>query len=699
MPGQGWVELDVTTAVNDFTAKQILNQQRGQLVREDLTLVVYARATTSFLYNGVCEVTFASKEATVATQRPELRVVASGRVNLAQTAAVSQSHPGSASAAVDGKLTSKLAVSSTFAMSSTAYAYPWWQADLRAVRLIEDVIITVKRRVSSATTTQAQVAVTLWCFLSNTPLGTNNKGLAGFTSAKSNALYQRRFQITTRSFSASETDNVVLRWQVNGERDGRFVVDSFAANFTVPVEAQYLLIQVEGENNVALNEVEIYQQALSTARLSIGGFMPSPSVVRKGKNQISLELNEPDTSSPFCDAATDVCRHELLFTSSNWFNDQFVSVRIVDDAVATGDRDIVLSHSATSMDPDFVGGSDCTSSAVCKVDVFPTSSFKPVRVLDDDEAAVLLSASQVTIEEGSNAFPGAPVPRREKNIIPTMVRCSGSSQVITISKDVRPGDTCGSAFLQSSADWKACIADTTAAPLASGSAWMMAGFEVTKNVTGVKLVVPRMTSTSYVRKFSVWWQSVLRLDLANTTDLLDISKHWIKLESFTVPMKSSDDQTFQLTSVPISPVSSLLVTMDDSYDDSKRCVVAPRVIITANEPVPFPLPTRGDLLSPDAIPPKESRRSRMHQPGKPARVAVRLATEPIVDVMVSVKTDAQNARVSVFDASNSSNVLTSLQDLQGAVYENGETSTFRMPTALLFTAEYVHSHAPCLRYI
>ncbi|TMW63144.1 hypothetical protein Poli38472_002085 [Pythium oligandrum] len=692
VPAPGWVTIDVTTALNEFLAQQDLKVRSKADAVQTVTFLVYTRSKATFVYGDVNEVEIASKDHKTVAYRPELRVIASGQVNLAFGAAVTQSSGGSSKAAVDGKWTSKLGVSSSFAMPSTITKYPWWEADLGVTRLIEDIVVVLKQKASTAVLTTVQLPVVVWCFLSDVSLSAGNSGLAGFTAAKTNAMYSRQFKITTRSFTASEDDNIVLRWHVYGEKDGKFGEDRFVTDYATNIEARYLLIQVEGENSIGLNEVEIYQPALSATRISIGGILPSVSFARKEKNELKFVLQQTG-DTPDCDLVTEVCRQELVFTSGDWYKPQKVQVNIVDDAVATGTRDALLVHGAQSLDPDFCGSSICDSNQVlshepCSPSLFSSSSVKVLRVSDDDENVILFSAPELIVLEGSGVFPNAPESRRLKTVTPTRLRCSTASlTVVDATASSSSVATCASAFAGKSTAWEVCIAKPDAKPMEQGSAWIMAGFPSDQKLTEIVVTVPKMTSAKYLRQLSVWWNS--QLDITSTPDssLLAISNGWTKLTTFTLNLQSSGTQTVKLTNLALQPARLVLFSFEKSYDDANQCLDAPSVAFTGYERVPFPLPIRGDLSNPDAVAPAESGRSRMHRFGTMAVLQVRLASEPVKDVVFSVVTNPNNAALTMFDPTNSANLPSSLKDLSGGVYESGETVTFRMPTALLFTAE------------
>ncbi|TYZ65364.1 hypothetical protein PybrP1_012688 [[Pythium] brassicae (nom. inval.)] len=680
-----WLEIDVTYAVNRFLASA-----EGAVSPKAITFLVYSRSSAGFTYDGVDEVVFASKEHASIDLRPQLRMTASGSINLALKASVAQSCPGNAKAAIDGSTSSKLSLSSTFALSATPLSYPWWEADLSTQRIIEDIIVTVKKKLSSTSSEPLQLQTSFWVFLSDASLAANNNGATGFESAKSKARFAKRFDVTTRSFDASEDETITFRWHVNGEKRGGFATDRFVGDFTAPVEIRYLLLQVEGDNNVALNEVEIYQVALASARVSIGGFMPSMAQSRLGRNQLvpSLPSSREDASSE-CDAATDLCRRELTFTSGNWRSPQLVRVNVIDDQVVMGDRDIFMTHTLESNDPDYDEAARClplpagvsAGSIACKNAVFNDSSVKAIRILEDDENKILLSTHTLELVEGSRSFPTAPVFVRPAVLSPFIYRCSGTTEMISTARE------CGLSFgSDPSATWETCIANSSAAPLEPWSAWMMAGFPPgTMNISRIDIIVPPMQGAKYIKRFSLWWSSSVAVG-STDTGVTSVSSGWEELKTIDVSMKSSGPQTFTIQNLHLFPVQALLVALERSYDDAKRCLVAPQVRITGFAPVLFPLPVRGDLESRDSVPPSLSRLSRMHLPGKSGVVRMQLASEPITDVVVSAVLEAKNLPLIVFDATNKTNAPEFVRSVAGASYESGQVWSFTMATAIKFTA-------------
>jgi hypothetical protein len=703
-PAPGWVEIDVTVAVNAFLAKQHKAQRSQQSLAKDLTFLVYTTVPTFFAYDGATEVTFASKDHSDASLRPQLQVLGSGRINLAGSASVSQSHPGAAQAAIDGQTTSNLGVAATFAMSSTVYKYPWWQADLGSLRLVDEVIVTIKRKVLAASLTSAQLPVSVWLLLSDKPFAdTTTDGVAGFTAARQNAQFVKRYDVVGRSFTASEIENIVIRWRVFGAQGvAAFGDDDFQVDYTATVEARYFLLQVEGENNVGLNEVEIFQPALASTKLSLGGYMPSLSVVNKGKNQIRFRLEQPgEQASGDCDAKTAICRNELLFTSGNWWEPQTVRVSVVDDAVATGDRNILLTHTLQSSDTAFHGTSVCTAAATapCQPSLFNESGVKTLRVLDDDENVVLFSAPTLEVEEGSAVYPNAPIVRREQQVFPASMRCSSDATRIIHTPGGRSSDPapCGDAFTDAvpTASWETCIASPSASTLASGSAWLMAGFaESDIYVTEIVLMIPQMQGAKYARRISLWWSDSLDINASTPLTLLDISQSWTKIRSVDIAMISSGQQTIRTSDLALASIKILLIAFDTSYDDVENCLMVPSITFRARVAIPFPLAVRGDLTTVHSVAPHESNRSRMHQVGKTAKLRVRLASEPVQDVTISVVADTENAPLTIFTGSPSSAAAQGA--LVGGQYESGELVTFSAPTALLFTPKYVTSNGVTL---
>lgn len=682
----GWVEIDVTYAVNKF-----LSTVSKSSTARSITLLIYSRSTSEFTYDGVDEVVFASRDDPDSSLQPQLRMTSSGAINLALKALVSQSCPGNAKAAIDGNPSSKLSSSASYALSATPYKYPWWEADLTAASAIEEIVVTVKRKPSTASMDASYLNTSFWVFLSTTSLAHNNNGLDGFTTAKAAALYATQFNVTTRSFDAVDADTITFRWQVNGEKTGTFNGDRFVGDYTKPVAARYVLIQVAGENNLMLNEVEIYQQAFASSRVSIGGFMSSLSQSRHGMNQLQFllpGLREADLSE--CDPETAICRRELLFTSGNWRTPQLVGVKVFDDSVAMGNHDIYATHTLESNDPDFDEATQCgapivaSGSIQCKNEMFNDTGVKPIRVLEDDENAILLSANKLELIEGSRDFPTAPVYVRQAILSPLYFRCSSSADLLNATAQV-PRDCMTSFSLTPSSPWETCIVNSSAAPLETGSAWIMAGFAPgTINVSRIDVTVPRMIGAQYIKRFSVYWSSTNLLTGAST-GVFDLSSGWSKIKSVDVTMQSSGVQNFAFDKLALFPVQVLLVTLEKSYDDSKQCVLAPQIKISGFEPVPFPLAIRGDLTTSDSVPPSLSRLSRMHLYGKSAAIQVKLASEPIADVVISAVLDDGSIPVVAFDAANKSAASESVRTLVGSSYESGKTWEFTIATAIKFT--------------
>lgn len=685
IPTVGWLEIDVTVAINKVMAE--FSAPQATQTDTSVTFFLYARSQASFIYNGVNEVVFASREHADSELRPQLCIVASGRLNLAHGADVRQSQFGRAEAAIDGETNSILGVASSYAMSPTVVSYPWWEADLGAIRLIEDIVVIVKNKASAAAMTDSQLALTFWVFLSAVSLAENNDGVSGFLEAQANASCAKRFEVTSRGFQAPETSSAMLRWHVNGETNGHFTNNTFEASYSTPVEARYVLIQIEGQNGMALNEVEVYQQALAGTRISVGGYLPSVAAEIAAQNQVVLATNE--FQDDLCDQETHICRHELLFTSGNWGIPQSVRVRAVSDDVVTGDRDMFLTHAAESLDPDYVEGGLCAvpsadypNAQMCRV--FSDSSFKQVTILEDDENVVILSKERFLVLEGSAIYPGAPRFCRNAPVYPLTLRCSDNPER-TIQFADQPELACARAFAGRD-DWEVCRSAAGSPALSSGSAWIMAQLASPSNITEILLVIPEMQSSKYIKTLSLWWNS---RETWNITDqnYANLTDGWEKFSSIEVPMMSSGVQTIQVANLSLAYATGVLVSFDETYDDDGGCLYAPTIDITRFEPIQFPLAVRGDITDPNSVPPAESYLSRMHSYGASDLLHVRLASEPIADVHVSAVSGNGSGSINVFDARNASSDPGALQDIVGARYQDtGTTNSFRAPTSIVFNA-------------
>ncbi|KAG3020288.1 hypothetical protein PC119_g10031 [Phytophthora cactorum] len=683
VPSSGWIEIDVTAAVN-----RVLTQQRDQSSSSStISFLVYSRSVAAFVYDGVDEVTFASREHSDSTLRPQLKLTASGSVNLAFSGTASQSQQGNADAAIDGKTNSDSGIASTYSMSRIADTYPWWQIDLNKIRRIEDVIIIIKKRVPEGDLNADQLTTRVWVFLSNNPFPETSNETEDFLSVKDNALYLHEFEVLSRSFDASEADTITYRWRVNGEANGHFDEDRFIADYTISTEARYLRLQIEGDNSILLNEVEIYQQAFASTRIAVGGYMPSVAKARAGQNQIEFSLSSVEGTDPSpCDDTSRICRHELLFTSGNWRDSQQVQVHAIDDKVVIGDREIFMVHTAESLDPDYVGDSFCGSSRVnCNGDLFNDSSVKKLLILEDDENKVILSKSEFTVIEGSNAYPNAASFSKPSELQARYLRCSNDPDAVLDLHSPSKAACTISFSGASGAPWETCITNSNAQPLKTGSAWVMAGFEAATNLSNLSLVIPALTGAKYIRQLTLWGNP--KTTITTASDILDITKDWIEMATVQVSMKSGAPQIMTMNDLSLFNVHSILIVFDKSYDSINRCILAPQITMTGYKPVTFPLPVRGDLTGPDSVPPAASHLSRMHLYGVPDSVEISLSSEPLADTFVSVLIELGSDDVTTFDATNASGSSNSLTDLVGANYESGDIRRYRMPTTLRFTPE------------
>ncbi|KAF4137879.1 Calx-beta domain [Phytophthora infestans] len=637
-----WVEIDVTTALN-----RVLAQQRDR--------------SSNFT---------------------------SGSVNLALSGTAIQSQQGNSGAAIDGNIKSDSGIASTYAMSRIEDVYPWWQIDLNQIRRIEDIVITIKKKVPEGDLQADQLTANMWTFLSNTPFPITNNATEDFLSTKSSALYLHEFEASSRSFDASEMETITYRWRVNGEANGHFGEDRFIADYSVSTEARYLRLQVEGDNSILLNEVEIYQQAFASSRITAGGYMPSVTSYRAGENQIEFLLSPMQDADPSpCDDTTRICRHEMVFTSGNWRDFQRIQVHAIDDKVAVGDREVLMTHSSESMDPDYTGDSFCGVSQVnCNGNLFNDSSVKKLLILEDDENKVILSKSKFTVIEGSHAYPNATSFYKPSKLEARYLRCSTDpDEVIDLHNTSKQACTVSFSGV-SGAPWETCITNSTAKPLETGSAWIMAGFKSATNLSNLSLAIPVLTGAKYIRQLTLWGNPKTAIT-SQASDILDISKDWIEITQILVSMKSGASQIMTMNGLSLFSVHSILIVFDKSYDSINRCILAPRITMTGYKPVTFPLPVRGDLTNPDSVPPATSHLSRMHLYGVSDSVAVSLSSEPLADTFVSVLVEPGSADVTTFDATNASGSSASLTDLVGAKYESGDIRRYRMSTTLRFTPE------------
>ena len=113
------------------------------------------------------------------------------------------------------------------------------------------------------------------------------------------------------------------------------------------------------------------------------------------RRRFRVRLNKRPTADVVVGVTSDdetegtVSPAELTFTSANWMNEQTVTVTGVDDALDDGDRGYtVVLGAAASTDTDYQG--------VDPADVSLTNT-------DDDEVGVKVSATGVTVSEGSTA--------------------------------------------------------------------------------------------------------------------------------------------------------------------------------------------------------------------------------------------------------------------------------------------------------
>ncbi|KAF1784324.1 Galactose-binding domain-like [Phytophthora cactorum] len=573
VPSLGWIEIDVTAAVN-----RVLTQQRDQSSSSStISFLVYSRSVAAFVYDGVDEVTFASREHT------------------------SQSQQGNADAAIDGKTNSDSGIASTYSMSRIEDTYPWWQIDLNNIRRIEDVIIIIKKRVPEGDLNADQLTTRVWVFLSNNPFPE----------------------------TSNETEDFLSCWRVHAQC-------------------------CEGSRWSKSNRV---------LALFCEGTDPSP-----------------------CDDTSRICRHELLFTSGNWRDSQQVQVHAIDDKVVIGDREIFMVHTAESLDPDYVGDSFCGSSRVnCNGDLFNDSSVKKLLILEDDENKVILSKSEFTVIEGSNAYPNAASFSKPSELQARYLRCSNDPDAVLDLHSPSKAACTISFSGASGAPWETCITNSNAQPLKTGSAWVMAGFEAATNLSNLSLVIPALTGAKYIRQLTLWGNP--KTTITTASDILDITKDWIEMATVQVSMKSGAPQIMTMNDLSLFNVHSILIVFDKSYDSINRCILAPQITMTGYKPVTFPLPVRGDLTGPDSVPPAASHLSRMHLYGVPDSVEISLSSEPLADTFVSVLIELGSDDVTTFDATNASGSSNSLTDLVGANYESGDIRRYRMPTTLRFTPE------------
>ncbi|ETW00751.1 hypothetical protein H310_07296 [Aphanomyces invadans] len=593
----GWVDIDVTAAWNTNATDLT-----------DITFAVLALRNTPFIYDNVDEMEFASSDHPNESLRPYVQLTASGFVNVARSGAASQSS-GSVNAS------QVLDVGSTLLERDA-----WWMVHWKDVRFIESIVLSAVVPVPQSST------ISLSLVHDGTSVANTSMSL-----------------VTTSPF-----EPVQWTWHVHGQRGAVDPFSSFLPNLTAPVEATTFRIDSHA-SSLTLLSVQVFQIPMAASRVVIGGYLPSPSTLLPGLNELHMTADDPIVADHRPCTSSDICRNELLFTSGQWQDPQTVHVSVLNNDVATGPRVVGISHMSLSSDVDYdspqVGF--CTTSA-CTSSLQTTLSLS---ILDDDKAGVVVSTASVQLIEGASVFPGAPVPITiEQWHVSNGTICSWNAQT-------RESTSCRGVF--SGAPFTVCLAPSS--PLFSnGSAWIFLPLEQPQPTFQLREVRLELLSGSVrVPKTVSLWTS--------GTSTRDVSM-WTLLARQAIPFGKTSIRFADFATVVLP---FLAVHIEASYDVATNCTDISSIQLW------------GDVRRRDVSAVYETRLSKTHQNGESASIAVRLLSEPLAEVIVFPITTSPD--LVEYDSRNLSQNAASLRQVVGNVYSYASYSAI-LPTALHFNA-------------
>ncbi|RHY31612.1 hypothetical protein DYB32_003330 [Aphanomyces invadans] len=457
----------------------------------------------------------------------------------------------------------------------------------------------------------------------------------------------------TAAWNTNATDLTDITFAVLALRNTPFIYDNVDemefASSDHPNESLRPYVQLTASGFV-------FQIPMAASRVVIGGYLPSPSTLLPGLNELHMTADDPIVADHRPCTSSDICRNELLFTSGQWQEPQTVHVSVLNNDVATGPRVVGISHMSLSSDVDYdspqVGF--CTTSA-CTSSLQTTLSLS---ILDDDKAGVVVSTASVQLIEGASVFPGAPVPITiEQWHVSNGTICSWNAQT-------RESTSCRGVF--SGAPFTVCLAPSS--PLFSnGSAWIFLPLEQPQPTFQLREVRLELLSGSVrVPKTVSLWTS--------GTSTRDVSM-WTLLARQAIPFGKTSIRFADFATVVLP---FLAVHIEASYDVATNCTDISSIQLW------------GDVRRRDVSAVYETRLSKTHQNGESASIAVRLLSEPLAEVIVFPITTSPD--LVEYDSRNLSQNAASLRQVVGNVYSYASYSAI-LPTALHFNASYEPPHS------
>ncbi|RHZ17401.1 hypothetical protein DYB31_004916 [Aphanomyces astaci] len=499
----GWIDIDVTAAWNTNATDLT-----------DITFALVALQKTSFVYENVDEIQFASLDHPMEALRPHVQLTASGLVNVAQQGIASQSSSDNVNA------------SQPLAGGPTALTREaWWDVTWSAPRFIESIVVNM---VVPTPQSSSSILLTL---------------MKDANTVTSTTLPV----VTTDSFSS-----VQLAWHVHGQTGAVDPLSMYyRPNLTALVEATSFRIDTQNAAFTLLS-VQVFQVPMAASRVAIGSYLPSPSSLLADVNELRLDTDDPIVADHRPTSATNIYRNELLFTAGQWQDAQTVHVSVINNDVATGPRIAGISHTSFSSDPDYdspqVGlcaTSGCTS---------PLQTTMALTVLDDDEAGGVMSTTTVNLAEGASVYPGGPIPTTVGRWQPSNpLWCSWNAQT-------QENTTCVGVF--QGTPYMTCLVPS--APLfANGSAWLLVPVtppQPTFRLREVHVELPA-ASVRAVKTISLWTSDQSSTRNAST---------WTFVGRQTAQFGASAVGFMDLNEAMI--LSYLAVHIEASYDVTTHCV-------------------------------------------------------------------------------------------------------------------------------
>jgi hypothetical protein len=679
-PSKGWVDLDITTAVNEHLL-------RGNTT---FSLVVFSRSLVTPANNGLLkltdEVAFASREYSDAALRPHIIFTPSGRVNVAVNKPAVTSLNGyhqTDQKSTDGMATFADPSSPTniqyFALYTTYFTNsPWLHIDLEQQISVSSVVVWLRHQAPTEKMTEA---------LFTTLISKKSLTLTGnLANAQKSALKYKQFQVTRPVNAPGGSTAVISKTWLIGQQgssctevEARKLANNPTSSMRTDSVARYVMVYVEGSNTMPISEVEVYQEALTSVHIDAAAYLPSPSKLSEA-SQIELQ--------PLADTLPQ-CESTLTFTAHDWSTPQVIAARARDNSVATGSMKAVITHSLQSSDPGF------NSQAVFK----PRATVSAT-ITDDDHAGVTIIANNPSVVEGAHTYKGA---ETFFELVPYDVRVTGCEPgIMSDCNKAFDGDvnTAWKTEIEDTKDYSTAtwlVVDTRAdlydAVVAAKSSDTSSGTSSEPTASPTKVPTIQLSARSHeavqlhvYKPANLGTAGAKNIELRHSDTDATNPLSWALVDgssNFDIPFGA----TWEPMNHTLSNFSSYMryqaIICRQSFGSvgSKNLLELYEFAFSANTTVMYPK-VRGmwDVVTTNL--------SRTHLEALPDSYSVVLDSEPLGEVVVTPKVE-DNTTLTAWDSKNSSFNQKSRTRVVTGIYHSSIRST-RIATALTFNASTWH---------